>query len=94
VRRLPNLIYRAQRGRKRAARQVILSTHSAELLSEPGIGGEEILMLIPGVEGTQVKPAASVPEIRQLLEDGMSVADAVLPHTEPERASQLELFAL
>lgn len=94
VRRLPHLIYRAQRGRKRARRQVILSTHSAELLSELGIGGEEILMLIPDTEGTQVKPAASVPEIRQLLEEGMSAADAVIPHTEPEHASQLELFSL
>ncbi|HKZ83568.1 MAG TPA: AAA family ATPase [Anaerolineae bacterium] len=94
VRRLPNLIYRTQRARKRQPRQVILSTHSAELLSEPGISGEEILMLIPGAEGTHIKPAASVPEIRQLLEDGMSAADAVIPHTEPEQAAQLELFSL
>ncbi|MBM4424107.1 MAG: chromosome segregation protein SMC [Chloroflexi bacterium] len=94
VRRLPNLIYRAQRAQKKALRQVILSTHSADLLSDPSIGGEEVLMLAPSTEGTQVKVAASVPEIRQLLEDGMNAADAIIPHTEPEQAIQLELFAL
>jgi hypothetical protein len=41
-----------------------------------------------------VKTAAGVPEIRQLLEDGMTVADAVIPHTEPEHATQLELFSV
>lgn len=94
VRRLPNLIYRTQRARKKLPRQVILSTHSAELLSDPGISGEEVLMLTPSAEGTQVKTAAGVPEIRQLLEDGMTVADAVIPHTEPEHATQLELFSV
>jgi predicted ATPase len=94
VRRLPNLIYRTQRSRKRSPRQVLISTHSVDLLSEPGIGGEEVLMLIPGAEGTHVKVAAGVPEIRELLEAGMSAADAVIPHTEPEHATQLELFSL
>jgi predicted ATPase len=94
VRRLPQLIYRAQRRGKRPPRQVILSTHSAEVLSEPGIGGEEVLMLIPGPEGTKLKLAADVTEVRWLLDNGMNVADAVLPHTEPKDAVQLELFPL
>jgi hypothetical protein len=57
-----------------------------------GIGGEEVLMFKPDVEGTQVIQAASIPEIRVLLEAGMSVADAVIPYTEPEQSVQLELF--
>jgi predicted ATPase len=91
VRRLAGLIYRMQKARRR---QVLISTHSVDLLSDPGISGEEVLVLKPGVEGTQVTRAASNDEIRLLLEAGMSAADAVLPHTEPEQAIQLELFTL
>jgi predicted ATPase len=91
VRRLAGLIYRMQKARKR---QVLVSTHSVDLLSDSGIGGEEVLMLKPDVEGTQAIPSMKVQEIRALLEAGMSVADAVFPHTEPADATQLELFAL
>ena len=91
VRRLPSLIYRLQRARKR---QVLISTHSTEMLSDHGIDAREILMLTPSVEGTHVKPAASVPEIQALMEAGMSAAEAVIPHTEPEKVEQLELFSL
>jgi predicted ATPase len=81
VRRLPSLIYRLQRARRR---QVIISTHSLELLMDLGIGGEETLMLTPSAEGTETHIANNIPEIRALLETGLSVAEAVLPHTEPE----------
>lgn len=91
VRRLAGLIHRVQKARKR---QVLISTHSVDLLSDPGIGGEEVLMLKPEARGTQVIPAANVSEIRALLEAGMNVADVVFPHTEPEQVVQLELFAL
>jgi predicted ATPase len=91
VRRLTGLIYRMQKAHKR---QVVISTHSFELLSDQGISGDEVLMLRPDVEGTRVTRAANVAEIRHLLEAGMSVADAVLPHTEPEQAIQLEMFTL
>ncbi|NGZ99351.1 MAG: chromosome segregation protein SMC, partial [Nitrospira sp. WS110] len=48
---LPALIHRIQRLKKR---QVILSTHSADLLSDKGIAGEEVLLLTPSVEGTKI----------------------------------------
>jgi len=91
VRRLPGLIHRIQRERKR---QIFVSTHSFELLSDEGIGGDEILMLIPGQEGTLIKTAASQPEIQELLNKGLSPADVVIPHTEPRDLQQLELFKL
>lgn len=91
VRRLTGLIYRMQKVRKR---QVLISTHSVELLSDAGIGGEEVVMLIPDVEGAKAQPAASVDEIRALLDTGMTVAEAVLPHIEPEKVANLELFQL
>ena len=59
----------------------MISTHSADLLSDKGIGGEEVLLLSPSAEGTDVKVASSIREIRDLLEGGLSIADAVLPRT-------------
>lgn len=82
VSKLPALMHRLQQQkRSRPKRQVMLSTHSADLLSDKGIGGEEVLILSPGAEGTDVNVASSIREIRGLLEGGLSVADAVLPRT-------------
>jgi predicted ATPase len=89
VSNLPSLIYRLQRPRKR---QVILSTHSADLLSDKGIGGEEVLLMTPTAEGTQVKLASSNEQITMLLEGGLSIADAALPLTAPPAIEQLSLF--
>ncbi len=86
---MPALIHRVQKQRKR---QVILSTHSADLLSDRGIGGEEVLLLTPSVEGTKVEIASRIDEIKDLLAGGLSVADATLPRTTPPKANQLDLF--
>ena len=89
VRRLPALIHRLQRQRHR---QVIITTHSAELLSDLGVGGEEVLLLQPTPDGTRAEPASSDAEVRALLESGISVADAALPKTMPSHVDQLDLF--
>lgn len=89
VSKIPALIYRVQRQKKR---QIFISTHSYDLLSDKGIGGKEVVTLTPGVEGTSVTVAASIREVQDLLKGGMSVADAVLPRTTPPNVSQLELF--
>lgn len=90
VSRLPALIWRLQRVKRR---QVFVSSHSAEFFSDRGIKASSVAMLRPrGSEGTGVELASEKEEVRQLLESGMSVADAVLPLTAPERAEQLLLF--
>jgi predicted ATPase len=89
VRKLPSLLHRVQRQKKR---QIILSTHSVDLLSDRGIGGEEVLLLTPSVEGTRVEPAASIKEVRHLLETGLSIAEAALPRIVPADVQQLDLF--
>ena len=89
VRHLPQLIARAQRG---GGRQIIMSTHSADLLQDRGIGMDEALLLIPANEGTKVHSAGSDNQIRHLLEAGLSMADAAIPHTRPENSEQL-MFA-
>ncbi len=89
VNKLPALIYRLQRQKKR---QVLISTHSADLLLDKGIGGDEVILLTPGLEGTTIHAASSIKEIKDLLEAGLPIAEAVLPHTAPKNIAQLELF--
>ena len=90
VRHLPQLIARAQRG---GGRQIIMSTHSADLLQDRGIGMDEVLLLMPANEGTKVHAAGSSSEIRRLLESGLSMAEAAIPYTRPQNAEQLAMFA-
>jgi predicted ATPase len=89
VRFLPQMFARIQR---RSGRQVLLSTHSTDLLRDDGIGLDEVLVLLPDAEGTRVRAAVDFKEIPALLEGGLTLADAVLPRTRPLRAAQLTLF--
>ena len=91
VKRLAPMIHRMQK-KKSGTRQVILSTHSSELLSDRGIGGEEVLLLIPSREGTEVKVASTIEEIKVLLDSGMTIAEVAIPKTEPKNLQTLDLF--
>jgi len=89
VQRLARVIYSLQKGKNR---QVLVSTHSYELVSDKGIGAEEVLILQPTKEGVKVFVGRDNIQIRKLLQEGASVAEVVLPITEPKDAQQLELF--
>jgi predicted ATPase len=89
VRFIPQMFARLQ---SRSGRQIIVSTHSSELLRDDGIGLDEVLLLLPGPQGTTVRPAGAFAEVEVLLKGGISLAEAVIPHTRPEKAHQLSLF--
>lgn len=89
VSKLAPLVYRMQRQRKR---QVLISTHSEALLSDNGIDGNEVLLLNPGSEGTSIKVAGNMHEIKPLLEAGLSVGEVILSKSIPSNIEQLELF--
>lgn len=89
VRQLPQMFARVQR---RTGRQIFLSTHSPDLLQDDGIGLDEVLLLRPTPNGTEVTSASSHREIRDLLEGGLSLAEVVLPRTQPAQAAQLARF--
>jgi predicted ATPase len=88
VKKLPALFYRMQRKRKR---QIFVSTHSWEMLEDKGIGGEDVLLLQPGTEGTTATVASSDSDIRHLLSSGLSVAEVALPRTTPQNVEQFTL---
>ncbi len=89
VRYIPQMFARTMR---RSGRQVLLSTHSKDIFQDGGLGIDEVLLLIPGKEGTSVIPAKDIRDIRNLLDGGLSLADIITHHTKPEKAEQLPLF--
>jgi predicted ATPase len=93
VRHLPQMMLRIQRLQKKAPRQLIISTHSSDLLTDAGIAPDEVLLLLPSKEGTIVEISASDSDIVNELNSGFSIAEAVLPRTEPQDIQQLSLFS-
>jgi predicted ATPase len=81
VEQLPQLFYSVLRKKNR---QMIITTHSAELLSHNGISLSEILILRAENEGTKACLAKERKEIHALLKGGLTPAEAVLPYTRPE----------
>lgn len=86
VKEIPLIIQRLQRNRK-LKRQVVISTHSEALLSNPGIDGRGVILLEATADGStgrtlQVDEASA-------LEAGLSVAEVVLPKTRPSSVNQL-----
>ena len=88
VRHLPQLMSNVQ-GKTR--HQVFLSTHSTDLLRDKGIASDEVFLFTPSKEGTTVQTGASLPQVRRLLESGLSVAEVIMPMTRPPHADQLSL---
>ncbi|MBN1409648.1 MAG: ATP-binding protein, partial [Spirochaetales bacterium] len=88
VQKLAEIIYLMQK-RKSGKRQVILSTHSYDLLNNNGISAKEIVILKPVKEGTSAENADSIADIRNLLNTGLTPAEVVLPHAEATGISGL-----
>ena len=86
VAQLPEFIAKMQRNKNR---QVIITTHSYDILSNSGIDENEVILLQNGSEGTVAKVAADIDEVMQILDSGFSMADAVLPMTAPTDARQM-----
>jgi len=87
IKQIPRIINLIQRKTKKM-RQIIITTHSDALLSDPAIDQNSILILTPNDEGTTIR---SVDEAETLaLESGFSVAEAVLPHAQKLQA-QMDL---
>ena len=89
VRYIPQMLARIQR---RTNRQILVSSHSPDMLRDDGIGLDEVLILQPGSEGTSVQPVSQFEDVVHLLEGGASLADTVPTLTRPLNVQQLALF--
>ncbi len=89
VRLIPPMLARLSR---RSRRQMILTTHSLDLLRGEGVSTGEILLLNPLEEGTVVRSALDLKEAAELLDCGVLSAEpaATGPASAPDR--QLGLF--
>ena len=86
VRLLPTIFGRM---RFRGGPQVILTTHSRELLEDEGLGKDEVVVLRPGPEGTEVRLGSDLPDIQVDLDAGLSLADIIEPTTTPPGVDSL-----
>jgi predicted ATPase len=89
VRQFPKMIEKLEKSRKKARRQIVISTHSAALLSDPAIDARFVLRLAPANEGTEIQALSS--EEKDMIKSGFSVAETVLPKAHPVKAAQMEL---
>jgi predicted ATPase len=88
---IPSLIYRIT-SKKKKRQQILISTHSIDLLSNAGIAGEEVLVFEPGKKGTEIKPSSSFEDIRLLLESGLKPSEIMVPLIRPKDIVEMELF--
>ena len=82
VAQFPEFIAKIQRVKK-GGRQVFITTHSYDILSNEGIAPEEVLLLTNSPEGTEVEVLSNVEKAKNILAAGFSMADVVMPLTKP-----------
>ena len=92
IRQLPGIFARLNQTRKKAVRQIFITTHAEAMLSMPGIGANEVLRLEPGVEGTVIRTADE--QDIKLVGEGLSVAEVLMPKTRPALIGQLSFWSL
>ena len=89
VTEIPMIVDRLQRERK-TKRQIVLTTHSDALLSNPGIDGRGVVVLETSPQGTTGRALESIEQ--SALDAGLTVAEVILPKTRPAKVSQLGLW--
>jgi predicted ATPase len=80
VEQIPRMIADARRSRKKAGGQVIVSTHSPDLLSDNSMEGQ-FLVLNPGTHGESTSIEMPTADDLTAMKAGMSAADILLPRT-------------
>ena len=86
ARQIPAIISRV---RNNGGPQVIATTHSSEILHDEGLGKDEVVLLTPGEDGTETQEAVEVPNIQDLLDSGLSIAEILVPKTQPAAVDEL-----
>jgi predicted ATPase len=69
--------------------QVLVTTHSSELLSDQGIALNEAVLLEPTVEATTIRSADELDDVERLVSGGLGLGEAILPHATPKTIESL-----
>ncbi|MBN1927820.1 MAG: AAA family ATPase [Prolixibacteraceae bacterium] len=93
VKQFPEFISKIQRSKK-SVKQVLISTHSYDLLNNKGIGTNEVLVLENSAEGTNVKTINEIEQIKAIIDSGFSIADATIPFTAPKEIHEVNQLNL
>lgn len=86
VQQIPEIVANIQSSRHR---QVIITTHSYEILSNQGIDASELIILSPSAEGTLAKNGEKIDVVKAMMEAGLTAADATASMTSPEGVETL-----
>ncbi len=89
IRRLPGMFHRIVHSSKQI-RQILISTHSEAILQDEGIAPEEVLVLEPGPNGTEINLPEDG-EITAIRRGKLTPADIFIPKVAPKHPEQLEL---
>lgn len=86
VSRLPALLFQATKGSRR---QVLATTHALQILDDPGLGMDEVVLLSPGEEGTTAQASSSREDVKSRWESGLTLHEALADKLVPENIGQL-----
>ena len=86
IKRIPEFVARMQRSKKR---QIIITTHSYEILSNEGIGANELIVLINSQNGTIVQSAEEMEAAKHLMNNGFTAADVAANDTKPQNIEKM-----
>lgn len=86
VETIPEFIAKVQRSKKR---QVVVTTHSYEILSNQGIRPEELIILRPTPEGTVAQNVQLDDIASAMLDAGLSAADVAMAETKAQNISDI-----
>ena len=86
VKAIPEFIAKVQRSKKR---QVVVTTHSYEILSNQGIRPDELIILRPTPEGTIAQNVQQDGVASAMLDAGLSAADVAMAETKAQNISDI-----
>lgn len=75
---------------RRSPRQLLITTHAPDLLNDPGIGLDEVHLLKPGSQGTEIISARDHhPTASLYSEDGqLPLGEILMPAVAPEQVDR------
>ena len=86
VRQIPAIFSILQMGKPS---QVILTTHSREMLQDPGIGPREVIPIQPTARGSIAKTADKLERVHEIMQMDFPIGDAIHPATQADNINDL-----